>query len=172
MLYFVKKFTSEINKIILNVDNKKIEIERFLDGRYVFTFKGFNKFDYSIKVNLDVENDFLFFKEFEEKKSINSDNLEKKYIEFLFECFREKINNEVNEIITKKINKKEGEIYNRIYWLNTETFNLLLDSGIMGDSFYYLNIQHPKKVVYDWQELKKQNELFSEIFEDNNSFAR
>ena len=30
-----------------------------------------------------------------------------------------------------------------------------MDFTVLFSSFYYLNIQHPKKVMYDWEELKK-----------------
>lgn len=62
----------------------------------------------------------------------------------------------------KKNKEKLKDFYNK----NID--NVFFNKFPYDNSFYYLNIQHPKKVVYDWQELKKQNELFSEIFEDNN----
>ena len=64
-----------------------------------------------------------------------------------------------NFIEAIKKNKEKLKAY-----YNDNVDNLFFNKFPYDRSFYYLNIQHPKKVMYDWEELKKQNDLFSDIF--------
>jgi len=48
-----------------------------------------------------------------------------------------------------------------------EIDNLFFNKLPYDGTNYYLSVQHPKKVCYDWNELKEQNILFKDIFNQN-----